>query len=127
MLQQNQTEVTDLPPMIVDRSPELARRGIPNSGPGGRYDHYVNPQKYIEGSTRGDGESCVLANILREMVPGCIPHIEGENPTVTLPDGTVAKVTLSQDLIEEIGKFDRGESNAFPWSIGVNIGHCHGF
>jgi hypothetical protein len=115
---QHETQ-TDMPPMVVDRSPELARN---NRTTGPAYgQNGVSTKDYRDKSVRGDGNQCVLARILIDQFPGCEPHIEGENPYIIMPDGNKRAIALSPILIEEIGKFDRGEPAFENMNISINI------
>jgi hypothetical protein len=122
-MSQTQHEVqTEMPPMVVDRSPELARGAGPSSNDGTYHARNFDADSYINGSVPGDGETCVLANVLRNAFPGYTPHIEGEHPYAINTKGDRIDLIISPILVQEIGKFDRGEPGAFAgMNIGINI------
>lgn len=95
-----------------DRSPALASAAC--APPGNRSYRrkkavVVEAVAATDGSGRGKGDLCPVALACKKALPGCEPHIEGPNPYVVLPDGSTRRLFLSPDLIEEIGRFDRGE------------------
>lgn len=93
---------------VPDRSPGLAASTAPGSFESPfaqRRTFDVSPEEAV----RGDGGECPVAIACRQMWPGCEPHIEGEDPHVIMADGTRAEVRLDPRLIEDIGRFDRGE------------------
>jgi len=92
---------------VRDRSPELASASCPQPALRSANGRTAKPR--TEGAVRGDGSECPVARVLRELWPGCEPHVEGSSPYVTDPDGTRVRLLLSTGLIEEIRKFDRGE------------------
>lgn len=102
-------------PLVVDRSPELMRgAGRTGGGPPIGYGRLIaeDVPGLAEVSEPGDGESCLLANFLRRQLPGCEPHIEGEHPYVNWK-GTCVEVLLEPEIVERIGRYDRGETDAF--------------
>lgn len=91
-----------------DRSPGLSRAVMPvalQSPYGGR----KIPLSTQEGIP-GDGERCPVAQACRQVWPGCEPHIEGEQPHVILADGTRRDILLDPRIVEQIGRYDRGEA-----------------
>ncbi len=102
----------ELPPVIVDRSIELAR--APRGPIGDKVLFTLDgTEDWIKVSARGDGEICVLANALRQLYPGCEPHIEGENPYLIRADGGRITIQFNAEMIEMIGRWDRGDPDAF--------------
>lgn len=106
------TTHVSMPPMVVDRSTELRRntRTLTNEGT-----VYKTQLPNVDECVRGDGGNCVLADAIKKVLPGAEPHVEGENPYVMLR-GRRISLTISADLIDAIGRFDRGEPNAFSSS-----------
>lgn len=99
--------------VVTDRSPGLASHAGPDLGLLGK------PVRVsTEGAVRGDPARCPVAMACREAWPGCEPHIEGNDPYVILADGTRESVSLDPAIVEEIGKFDRGE----PAFEGMTLG-----
>lgn len=98
-------------PVVVDRSPELAR--APRSfgydlGGALLITAYVTEEDIAEGR-KGDGSSCAIArSFLRDPNVAWI-HLEGEAPSIRLKDGDIIQLSMPQVLVEWIGKFDRGE------------------
>ena len=92
---------------ITDRARQLASASCPS--PGRRSANGRAVAVTTEGAVRGNGSECPVALACKRAFPGCEPHIEGESPYIILADGYHRPVELSADLIEEIGKFDRGE------------------
>lgn len=99
--------------IIVDRSPELLRGANASVMPEGSPRFPQAAEDLMEVSVRGNGKACVLAQAVRRLFPGTEPHIEGEYPYLILADGRKRKIVLSPDLVAEIGKYDRGEPDAF--------------
>lgn len=98
-----------MPPMVVDRSTELRRNTRTLTNEGTVYEA-VLPD--ADECARGDGGNCVLAEAIKKAIPGAEPHIEGENPHIMLR-GHRIPLGISSDLIDDIGRFDRGEPGAF--------------
>lgn len=116
---QHETQIDNMPPMVVDRAPELARNPLTFSS---TYDSCrVYATDYIDNSVRGDGNKCVLAKIIQDKYPGCEPHIEGENPYLIMVDGTKIPLAIDPVIIKEISKFDRGEPAFKDMRIYINI------
>lgn len=92
--------------MTADRSPALAKGAvrIPDGPAFGRRVRAVT-----EGAVPGDGLRCPVARACLEVWPGCEPHIDGDQPHVILADGSRRDLQLGQDLVAEIGRFDREE------------------
>jgi hypothetical protein len=102
-----QTRTQALPePIVVDRSPELARNAVPYVPVyAGGFEITLDASD----GTRGDGAGCPLARGF--LAHGFTdPKIDGERATVTGPSGRMVTVTLGTDVVEWIGKFDRGEN-----------------
>lgn len=92
---------TSLPPLVVDRSPELSRAATRSGGLFGR-PLEMEPEDISE-SVRGSGAKCALARLIYRKI-GKVANLEGERPTI---DGK--PVWLGPDIIEWIGRYDRGE------------------
>jgi hypothetical protein len=117
-MNEHEIRVSDLPQLVVDRSPELLRStDCEDQPPPGAT--VMNFPADVAGSVRGDGGRCVLAQALLVAWPGCEPHIEGEHPYMILASGKRIEVKLSRYTAEQVGRFDRGESDAFD---GITIG-----
>ena len=97
------------PATVADRSPGLAGAAAYSSSFARRRTFPVS----MEDAVRGDARKCPVAQACRQMWPGCEPHIEGDDPHVILADGTRIPVRLDPRLIEDIGKYDRGEDGCF--------------
>jgi hypothetical protein len=98
--------------IVVDRSPELARNpGIPPSlmqGLGGRMLTMLPAD--VENGVRGDGDRCPFACVFRRNFLGIRSvNLSGEHPSITMVDGSVLPISLQPEMIEWIGRFDRGE------------------
>lgn len=104
-----QTQISE--EIVTDRSPELAR----GAGPIAMTQHWTHvsvpsPDECV----RGDGAKCILAEALKRILgPGWEPHIEGERPYVTGPDGARRDLNLDPVIVDAIGRFDRGDPDAF--------------
>ncbi len=97
---------------VVDRSPELSR--------GPQFDYHSEGTRTLldtadaaAEAVRGDGEKCLLAVLIRKVLPGCTPHVEGEHPYITMPDGKSVPLVLAPEVVTAIGEFDRGEGPGF--------------
>lgn len=99
-------------PVVVDRSPELKR--------GTSYDpRYAAtgfmracemfPEDITEGK-KGDGAACAFARVIKRSFPEATNiHLEGEHPGWDLPRGGHAELAMPPEMIDWIGRFDRGE------------------
>jgi hypothetical protein len=96
-------------PVVVDRSPELARNKTPLGGlPGlmgliAKRRQLVISQDVLDRAERGNGAKCALAIVIKEQL-GWDADISGETPTV---NGQV--ISMDKEIIDLIGRFDRGE------------------
>jgi hypothetical protein len=61
-------------------------------------------QDDFDNGTPGDGAQCFLALAIKRAIPGADVSITGEQPTIN--DRSIA---LTADIIEKIGRYDRGE------------------
>lgn len=101
---------TETIPLIVDRSPELRRNNQTPSGAGANRVHTAAPSG--RECVQGDGTSCVIAALLKNILPGCEPHVEGEHPYVIF-NGERRELTMDKVIVDAIGRFDRGDLDAF--------------
>ena len=108
------TETEVMPPVVVDRSPELGRGThvalASAAGCAGRLQQEgrVTEEDIAEGR-RGDGATCAFARAVMRLDPAVEAiNLSGENPTVTRL-GVTRPVGVSREFVEWIGKFDRGE------------------
>lgn len=102
-------------PIVVDRSPELARNPArPNGLRGGADKAIVITRDDVRNSKRGDGAQCAIARVITRETGITDINLATDNPTI---NGRPA--ALGIDLINWIGRFDRGEDPG-PLTIYLN-------
>jgi hypothetical protein len=116
------THPPPMPPMVVDRSPELLRFAVPQGT------HLAVPvtQKYsfivspMEG-TPGDPEDCPVALAIRRLFVVKEMHLDGQRPYFITDDGVVHPLALPADIALWIGRFDRREP-VMPFEMTLEMG-----
>ncbi len=106
-----------MPPLIVDRSPELRRGSEYKQGNGAYGSRWLTiTQKDIDEAQRGDGANCALARMIKKAFgEETQVNIQGENPTVM-----GKTIQLAPEIIDWIGRFDRGEE-VQPFDICIDF------
>lgn len=90
-------------PVVVDRSPELAR--APEVTVGGFFGEILTiTEDDIAAGQRGDGTMCAIARAITRAHPDWTVCLEGENPAI---NGRA--IALGRGITEWVGRYDRGE------------------
>lgn len=109
-----ETQTETMPELVVDRSPELARVPYNSVSPTlkqmfGQMTPAQVTGEDIEEGQRGDGATCAFARAVKRIDPTVTDmNLSGENPSFTR-DGVIQALQLHPDIVEWIGKWDRGE------------------